>query len=656
MSALKNILIAILLSTFLSACSSMRHYYSPSLCEMHDKPINSFLSVYQAECKSLLQQLSISNDLDISIAKLSQLQADKAAVFGGLALILFADEQEEVLTTLESLEWLTEEDLYLAAMHAGIDPSKIFSPTAAGQQKDRITPLINSLSITLYDQQADSLARVRFKKSQSTTWQNGPDLQWEPMNQALSGVLVHLQANTKYDLNVLVNRTDGQAFNYQYQVSTRPNTPPINPDLIYQLDELYQGGQLDLSQLQLGGNETGWAKIVGNGEIIDAGQAFDAAINLGDSAFLVLDNIIIRGGRRHGIYARNAHHIWINACDIAQWGRIPTDFRKGIAYEKPQDKKPINYDAGIHLSRSGVVVIENCVIHSPNYGANNWSKGHPKGPSALLVSARHPLEEYQGQYIIRNNQFFGTEHKRFNDVIEGIANFRAHGAFIRDSAIHDNYFAYANDDIVELDGGQSNVLFYNNELEQGYCGLSLAPTMIGPNFIFSNFIHNLGDDRNKSWAAVKMGGLFAAPAGVSNLYFNKIVTNNNGIAGARVRGDRSFWLNSLGNVIITTKRHAGRYGNTILDTENFEKSQFIDNILFNTQQREPTFNANLNAKAIHNWSYEPDLMQQLVEGSHYLLNWSEIFPTLEHIHHFLSADPRGLPSKGRVPDPSMSRL
>ena len=86
--------------------------------------------------------------------------------------------------------------------------------------------------------------------------------------------------------------------------------------------------------------------------------------------------------------------------------------------------------------------------------------------------------------IVRNNRLYGSDTNRFNDVIEGRQNSWRNGGFVRDSAIYGNYLAFANDDLVELDGGQRNVLFYNNELTQGYTGISVAPNRLGPNYIF----------------------------------------------------------------------------------------------------------------------------------------------------------------------------
>jgi hypothetical protein len=306
-----------------------------------------------------------------------------------------------------------------------------------------------------------------------------------------------------------------------------------------------------------------------------------------------------------------AHHIWIKGCDISQYGREGQDIRNGVAYATTESTKPLNYDSGIYLAQTGVVTVENCEIHSPNGKANSWEYGHPNGPNAMLIWAYHPTEAYQGQYIIRNNRFYGSPEHRFNDVIEGRKNFYRSGAFVRDSAIHNNYLAYANDDLIELDGGQSNVLFYDNELTQGYCGVSTAPNMLGPSYVFNNYIYDLGDERGKEWTAIKMGGLISRPAGITNLFENLIITNRNGVAASRVDSDSTFWLNAQNNIIIT-RRLNNMVGYGIYDKQFYEGSVFTNNVIYNMHYGAPYVQATIGDDFYHPWSEQADKINEIV--------------------------------------------
>jgi hypothetical protein len=170
------------------------------------------------------------------------------------------------------------------------------------------------------------------------------------------------------------------------------------------------------------------------------------------------------------------------------------------------------------------------------------------------------------------------------------------GGFLRDSAIHDNYFAYANDDIMELDGGQSNVLVYNNEIEQGFCGISAVPNMVGPNYIFNNYIHDIGDERGGNWAAVKLGGLLSAPAGKSHIFNNLIITSSNGISQSNWYGDRSYWMHTQNNIILTTFfRYEGyNKGLAIFDSQNYQMSKVVNNLMFNVPADDVYINAEVD--------------------------------------------------------------
>jgi hypothetical protein len=390
---------------------------------------------------------------------------------------------------------------------------------------------------------------------------------------------------------------------YNFSFSTKPNSPPIDPNKIYYLSEIYSGGQLNLEELNIFGSEDGYAKIVGDDTVIDAGNDVLSAVHIGRQAYVMLENLTIKGGKRYGIYSDRTHDIWIRGCDISNFGRHPAELRNGIAYQDDTVTSPINYDSGIYLEKTGVSVIENCDIHTPNLGANHWGYGHPKGANAIQVWAFHPDEEYRGQMIIRNNKLYGTNELRFNDVIEGRKNTWRNGGFVRDSAIYGNYLAYANDDLIELDGGQRNVLFYDNELTQGYVGVSIAPNMLGPSYIFHNYIHDLGDQRKKEWTAIKTGGLLSKPSGKAFIIENLIVTNRNGIAASRVANDNTFWLDVRNNIIITRK-NSNKVGYGIFDEQYYDGSIFLNNLIHNVSVGRPKTQFRETETSIHQLSYD----------------------------------------------------
>ncbi len=449
----------------------------------------------------------------------------------------------------------------------------------------RIEPLMESAGITIFSQVENTQTQVQFRAFGEYNWQEGNSLYFDPTTDSLSGALVHLQPNTEYEVRIVLDSPASGWQEFDLTFMTRPDTPPIDPGKVYYLSDIYYGGTLDLEALGIEGEEDGWAKIVGdvNTPII-ADDGAGSAVSIGDNSYVYFENILIKKGGVQGFHAVDAHHIWINGCDISSWGRVARYELNGIAVD--DDEETINYDSAFYLKRSGVITIENCYVHDPVLGANNWDSGHPKGANAFIAYANHPNPEFEGQIVIRNNIFTGSDSKRFNDVIESRFNGEVYGGFIRDSAIYNNVFAYANDDLIEMDGGQQNVLVYNNDLSHGYAGVSAVPNMRGPSYIFNNTIHHMGDDTGKMWASIKVGGLYARPEGLVNVFNNFINVYRNGITASDFEGDNAFWVNAVNNIIITElANNAVGYG--IYDPQKSKSSQFVNNYLFNLKTLKP---------------------------------------------------------------------
>ncbi|WP_339891570.1 right-handed parallel beta-helix repeat-containing protein [uncultured Alteromonas sp.] len=523
---------------------------------------------------------------------------------------LFPIDAYRILTYVTENSLINEDTLLVIAVENKLDPTIVLEASATGMENS-VTPLIHSAGIVIYGQDEDYTSEVRYREVGDNTWLPALKLAWEPIYGALSGSIVHLNADTAYEVEVEVTDYYGYKEEYSFNFQTRPNSPPIDPNKIYYLSEIYSGGQLDLEALNIYGSEDGYAKIIGDGQVIDAGNEYLSAVNIGSQAFIMLENLTIKGGERYGVFARNTHDIWIKGCDISGYGRIASVYKGGKGYSSESSTSPINYDSGIYLEKTGLSVIEECKIHDPNGKANHWGNGHPNGPNALQVYAYHPEEQFRGQMIVRNNSFYGTDTHRFNDVIEGRKNTWRNGGFVRDSAIYGNYLAYANDDLIEIDGGQRNVLVYENEFTQGYAGVSIAPNMLGPSYIFHNNIHDLGDERGKEWTAIKAGGLLSKPGGKTYIIENLIITDRNGITASQVNNDNSFWLEVMNNIIINRKK-SNMVGLGIYDDQKFISSKFINNVIFNTQSQTSYLDVSSDSLSEHHLTNDSQFLEVLL--------------------------------------------
>lgn len=567
--------------------------------------------VIAADLLSAMSQSRAPQQAIISLIERLESPQQKNYIY--VALTLFPIDSYRLAEEFALSDNIDNEVVTTASLLAGLDPAFIFPPTASSDDEYRIVPLMESASITLYNQTEDASANIQFKAASDSQWHQGLALQWDPIKGALSGSIVYLQPDTEYSIKVALSENGELLSEQEYSFTTRAETPPIDPDKIYYLSEIYQGGQLDLAALGIKGNANGWAKIIGDSVTVTPNNDDLSAIHIGSQNYIMLENITTSGGQRYGIHGYKAHHIWIKGCDISNYGRVATEYRNGKGYHSANSTTAINYDSGIYLERNGVVVIEDCEIHSPAGKANSWEHGHPNGPNALQVWGHHPTESYRGQYIVRNNRFYGSADNRFNDVIEGRSNTKSYGGFGRDSAIYNNYLAYSNDDLIEIDGGQANVLVYNNEMTQGYCGISTAPNMIGPSYVFHNYIHDLGDERGKEWTAIKMGGLMSSPAGVTNIFENLIITDRNGISASAVQNDKTLWVNAQNNIFISRK-YSTMVGIGIYDLEKYSESRFENNVIYNTTAQRPVYDAVEGEDFLHPDSYDTDLIDQIMQA------------------------------------------
>lgn len=581
------------------------------------------IKAYNTEIESLylsgVLQLGISKPNQANYSVLENLSVNEAAAL----FSLFPIDTAKWMNLVSTHSNLDKNETYEAAITAGLDPTVVFVAAASGFANS-VTPLINSIGLVFYGQDEYSTTQVQFKPESETDWTQGLELTWEPIYGAFAGSIVYLEPDTIYDIDVAITDSSGNVEEYSFQQQTQPNSPPIDPNKIYYLSDIYSGGQLDLEALNIQGSKDGYAKIIGDGQVIQADSEVLSAVNIGSQAYVMLENLTIRGGQRYGIFAKKTHHIWIKGCDIAEYGRVAKDMRNNIAYSSTTNNSPINYDSGIYLERSGVAVVEECEVHSPNLGANSWVYGHPKGPNAMQVWAYHPEEQYRGQMIVRNNRFYGTQKHRFNDVIEGRKNFERTGGFVRDSAIYGNYLAYANDDLIEIDGGQQNVLVYDNEMTQGYAGISIAPNMLGPSYIFHNHIYDLGDETGKEWTAIKAGGLIAKPAGRTYIYENFIDVERNAIAASGVNGDTTFWVTTQNNVFLTQKTGYS-VGYCIFDKEKYIGSSSTNDICYNKNTVDARYEFNWDNIIEHPSSDDLSYIESLKSNGDILLKINSNF-------------------------------
>lgn len=106
--------------------------------------------------------------------------------------------------------------------------------------------------------------------------------------------------------------------------------------------------------------------------MIEVGNDVFFVVNIGNNLYIMLENLMVMGGEWYGIFVKKVYYIWIKGCNVFGYGRRVNDIRDGIVYLSIISGFLINYDFGIYLECSGIVVIEECEVYSFNLFVNSW--------------------------------------------------------------------------------------------------------------------------------------------------------------------------------------------------------------------------------------------------------------------------------------------
>ena len=271
-----------------------------------------------AEAAEVLLALQDGQSLSTFLNQQSDAQNARSLVRA--AMVLFPLDRYDLYRSLKAEQQFDQKALKKWASSTGLMTQPMYPKSMTEGKAIFVEPLIESASITLPNQtrQASASVEYRVKGSEDEKWQKGRELVWEPVQGVLTGPLVYLKPDTRYEVKVALTTAEGKQQTLAHEFTTRADKPPIDPNKVYYLSDIYQGGTLDLEKLKINGSDSGWAKIVNDKDItIEAGKGDRYAIDIGKAHHVYFENIKVRGGRVHAIYAEQAHHIWINQCDIA---------------------------------------------------------------------------------------------------------------------------------------------------------------------------------------------------------------------------------------------------------------------------------------------------------------------------------------------------
>lgn len=417
-------------------------------------------------------------------------------------------EVETCLYAMGDQSEITYESVKFSASLTPDEQQAITGRAAAGNVRLRVTrfetvPLFNSCSYYFPCPARADLA-VLFRR-EGGPWQKAYPPVYVPEDGMYRGSLVKLDEDTPYEVKVTGGGDQVLAHD---EFRTWSSEVPVAETMV--LDETNFSGRLKISR---SGSPGGWLKITAKDGFVLRNDRSGPLIELSGATNILLEGLTLRGGLRQAISVNRCQQVRIVNCDIAGWGRIGRQrFDLDGKYYTPTGEA-INWDAGILISRSVGTVVERCYIHDPVNTANSWYYSHPAGPEAVGIDRPRST-------VLRYNDFIGSDERRWNDAVEGAGNFDVDGGFNRDADIYGNMMCFANDDSIELDGGQTNVRAYLNKCEGCLCGVSIQGCMSGPSYVFENLLVNMGDQRNRAGQTIKTSSNQSGPSAVSFLFNN----------------------------------------------------------------------------------------------------------------------------------------
>lgn len=368
------------------------------------------------------------------------------------------------------------------------------------------------------DWTAQAAVTTRYRPLASGPWIEAGPLVARPSESQFRGSLLALRPDTDYEIDLALADQDTP---HRVRVRTWPERPPTGRTVYWD-----DAAGLDAPRLlDLRGTPDAWILIrpaLHAQGILQAKDGLPHALLVKDAAYVIIEGLTIRGGDDDAVRIQDSHDVLLVGCDIAGWGQAGTPNAAGLATNAVG--KVINMQSGVSVhTGTERIRIERNFIHAPRGSANSWQSGHPHGPTGISLS--NPL----GNLLVRDNDLIGNEAHWWNDGIEGEYNSYVTGGPHRDTDLAGNTIAFANDDGIELDGGQINVRCLRNAIRWTYCGVSCAPNLRGPSYVTRNVIV-LGDQRTKANFGFKMGGAQFHNQGLTMLFRNTVTSHGEGLS------------------------------------------------------------------------------------------------------------------------------
>ena len=393
-------------------------------------------------------------------------------------------------------------------------------------------PCFNSCSVEMNCPEEIAGLSLEYRKAGTHGWKKAEILPFYKDQPGYRTSITRLEEDTAYDVRFCVDGREicsSRFFTWQSDV-------PIAKTIVIDPDKATFPIRLSES-----GTPQGWIKYTAPQGKVFFNKGKEPTFKVEDARYVILEGMEFKGPQNHDgtVYVKNSTGVRIRNCEMYDFGRVAP-----LLYDnwgRPTlNGKRVNYDGAIQIFEGcSEIVIERCYIHDSAGRSCSWRYAHPVGTEAVMMY--RPAHST----VIRYNDFIGSDLHRFNDCVESNGNFSEDGGFNRDADIYGNFMIFANDDCIELDGGQRNVRCFDNRFEGSLVGCSIQGCMVSPSFVFGNILSGLGEEFGSVGRGIKTGsGKHGAEA--RTYIYDNIWYNNCGGIDMMPTLEAHLWNNTFG--------------------------------------------------------------------------------------------------------------
>lgn len=402
----------------------------------------------------------------------------------------------------------------------------------AGEKILWTRPSFNSCSVEMDCPQPIEGISLEYRKVGGSGWNKVEVLPYYKDQPGYRTSITRLEEDSAYDVRFCVDGKQickSRFFTWQSDVPVA-ETIELDPDK----------AQYPI-RISKSGTAQGWVRYTAPKGKVFRNASKNPTFIIEDAKYVILEGMEFDGPQIHdgAIMVKNSTGVRILNCEIYGFGRVAPHLFDNWGRPTLNGKR-VNYDGAIQIFEGcSEVVVERCYIHDPAGRSNSWRYAHPVGNEAVMMY--RPAHST----VIRYNDFVGSDLHRFNDCVESNGNFAEDGGFNRDADIYGNFMIFANDDCIELDGGQRNVRCFDNRFEGSLVGCSIQGCMVSPSFVFGNVLSGLGEEFGSVGGGIKTGSGKHGPEARTYIYDN-IWYNHSGGIGMMSTLEAHLWNNTLG--------------------------------------------------------------------------------------------------------------